>query len=214
MAIKFKAIRDSVDKIHHLCGEETGEWLFDLVEQTSSEAIICEVGAFHGYITSILGHACFGSNRKVLSVDHMIGGQCDYTEESECIYLDYINNLKPVWGHIIPFPMKSRDAFKMIELIGMKIELLYLDADHNEQDVFEELCSYDKLIPVGGMMCGDDCLPKDNPASFNKMWESGDIGRFYHQGVSQSVWKFFSSNQRFEVLPDVPGNQFGFRKVA
>lgn len=212
MAMNFSEI--PADNMPHLCGPETGSWLFDLVKQTSNDAIICEVGAFYGYITSILGHACLGSNRKVFSIDHMIGGQCDFKEGTKCIYLDYFNNLKPVWNHVIPFPMKSREALKIIEMMGPKIELLYLDADHNESDVFDELTSYDKLIPIGGVMCGDDCLPKDKPNSFNKMWESGDIKQFYHQGVSQAVWEFFNLNPRFEVLPNVPGNQFGFRKVG
>ena len=212
--MNFSDIRDSVDKIHHLCSEMVGNWLFDLVKQTSNDSIICEVGAFHGYITSILGHACLGSNRKVLSVDHMIGGQCDFAEGTKCIYLEYVDNLKPVWSHIIPFPMKSKEAFKMIKLMNPKIELLYLDADHNEENVLYELFYYDKLISIGGVICGDDCLPKDKPNSFNTMWEKGDIEEFYSQGVSQVVWGFFNRNPRFEVLPDVPGNQFGFRKVA
>lgn len=212
--MNFSDIRDSVDKIHHLCSEMTGSWLFDLVKQTSNDAIICEVGAFYGYITSILGHACLGSDRRVFSIDHMIGGQCDFSEWTKCIYLDYVDNLKPVWDHIIPFPIKSREAFKLIDLMAPRIELLYLDANHNENDVWNELGSYNKLIPVGGIICGDDCLPKDNPHSFNEMWERGDITEFYHQGVSQVVWEFFYRNPRFEVLPDVPGNQFGFRKVA
>lgn len=211
--MKFSDIRDSVDEIHHLCSEMTGEWLFDLVRQTSNDAVICEVGAFYGYITSILGHACLGSDRKVFSVDHMIGGQCDFAEGTKCIYLDYIDNLKPVWSHVVPFPMKSKEAFKLIELINPRIELLYLDADHNEENVLDELDFYDQFIPVGGVVCGDDCLMIDN-VTFNELWEKGDLNGLYFQGVSQVMWRFFYLNDRFEALPDVPGNQFGFRKVA
>lgn len=212
--MNFSDIRYSVGKIHHLCSEMAGSWLFDLAKQTSDDAVICEIGAFYGYITSILGHACLGSSRRVLSIDHMIGGQCDFKEGTKCIYLEYVDNLKPVWSHIIPFPMKSSEAFKMIELINPRIELLYLDADHNENNVWNDLCFYNKLIPVGGIVCGDDCLPKGEPASFNKMWAKEDLGEFYFQGVSQVVWEFFYGDPRWDVLPDVPGNQFGFRKVA
>lgn len=215
MIPKFSDIEKEVDSIHHLCGPTQASWLFELVQSTSDDAMICEIGVFYGYITATLGLACWGTAKRVIAVDHMIGGQCDFPEGSKCVYLDVISNLDRigVLKKIAFFPMKTADALPMLRLLGLSFELVYLDGDHNEQPVFEELTAFDKMIPIGGMLCGDDCLPVGDPKSFNEMWDSGDAGEFYPQGVSIAVQRFFRGNESYEPLPKVPGNQFGFRKV-
>lgn len=211
----FSEIEPLIDSIHHLCGPSQARWLFDLVRSTREGAMICEVGTFYGYITAALGMACIGTSKRVMSVDHMVGGQCDFPEGSKCIYLDVLDNLERmgVLNKVALFPMKSVYALPIFQLLDLSFDLVYLDGDHNERPVLLELLAFDTMIPVGGMLCGDDCLPAGDPKSFNEMWNSGDPREFYHMGVSQSVMKFFRGNERYEPLEDVPGNQFGFVKV-
>lgn len=211
----FNSIKSDVDKIHHLCGEVQGRWLFDLIRGLKVSGDICEIGAFYGYITAVMAHACHGSDRRVLSVDHMVGGQCDFPEGSKCVYADYMDNLvrRGLWDKVLPFPIKTEILMEIFGVMQPRIALLYLDGNHNEEPVFDQLTQLSPFVPVGGLICGDDCMAKSGMRDFNEMWREGRDA-FYFQGVSQAVWRFFHGNDKFRPLAGVPGNQFGFRRVV
>ena len=220
-----------------MTSDEILDWLFDLTGQTSNDAWICEIGTLYGSVTSKLGLACVSSNRRVVTIDHMIGGHCmDMKTRAKCVYLDFIDNMIDlgIWDKIIPFPMKSyslldfsiyehhveipedvRDtqylqASDMLLLMGAEFELIYIDGNHTYKNVLSELKLYSKMLKPGGIICGDDCNAEQRPF----------LDSFLHHqeyfetvlAVAKAVLEFFNGNNEFEPI-EVPVNQFGFRRL-
>lgn len=189
------------------------KWLYFLVQETSFDAMLCEIGTLFGFITAALGLACLSTNRRVVTVDHMIGGHCmDMRNRKACIYLDFIDSMVglDIWDKIIPIPTKSHPAASdLISIMDLKFELIYIDGNHTYDNVLPELQLYSKFLKPGGIICGDDCNAGQKPflESFLHNRENFETV----PAVAKAVLEFFIDNDEFEPV-EVPVNQFGFRK--
>lgn len=62
-------------------------------------------------------------------------------------------------GHqerITPLPLPSVTAAQWFALRGVRAEMIYIDASHEEEDVYQDLVSYWDLVRPGGVLFGDD----------------------------------------------------------
>jgi hypothetical protein len=57
---------------------------------------------------------------------------------------------------IIPIPNTSVNAARWLLNQKIPADLIYVDASHEEDDVYQDLCHYWKLLRPGGIMFGDD----------------------------------------------------------
>jgi hypothetical protein len=57
---------------------------------------------------------------------------------------------------IVPFPMTSSTGHKYFSKNGILAELIYLDASHEEDDVYQDVVGYWNILKPGGIMFGDD----------------------------------------------------------
>lgn len=215
-------IERAVKPIKTLNSDTTAKWLHGLIQVLPKHYLACEVGTYYGYISAVM----VMSGVRTICIDHMRCGYCDIAPDSQSLYLDVIQNFTNVgvWSNIIPMPMKSLDAVELLKIMNPTIGLLYLDGDHTWSTVLKELQEFDRFIPHGGFVCGDDCTMRDNitinhpEITFNKCWAEGIESHFcycdYGAGVSTAVWRYFRGNTRYEALQGVPGNQFGFKKIG
>jgi hypothetical protein len=219
-----------------LTGPGQARMVFDFVKQTSNDAWICEIGTLYGFITAVMGLACLGSNRRVVTIDHMIGLHCmDMITRPKCIYTEFVDNMiyLGVWNKIIPLPMKSfgdidiedlkeellplemlrssyLQAFEMLVTMGIKFEYIYIDGNHNTENVLGELERYTTILKKGGIITGDDCevYGKNFKETFEKRTAPSTINQ-----VAKAVFEFFPGKEdQFEPV-EVSGNQFGFKKL-
>jgi len=223
-------------KTRRLTTEVHAEWLYSLACNLSNDAWICEIGTLYGFLTAMFGFSCQTTNRRVVTIDHMIGSHCmDMRSRDKCIYLEFIDNMISlgIWDKIIPFPMKSFSyfgipdfgdtiipeieinnryfqAFEMLLLMKAEFELIYIDGNHSYSNVSEELKRYSELLKPGGLICGDDCNAYGH--SFLKSFLFDQKNFEDVPAVAQAMLKFFNGNNNFEPI-DVPIGQFGFRKV-
>lgn len=225
---------DEPEGNRRLTFEAHGKMAFDFIKQTSNDAWVCEIGSLYGHMTLAMAMACVGSNRRVVTIDHMIGNHCmPMDQRPKCIYLDLIDNLIHfgVWDKVVPFPMKSvgsanidelkgellpkhiledsyLQAFEMLITMGIEFEYMYVDGCHGYGNVTREFESYTTILKRGGVITGDDCnlFTKSFLESFTKDWKSEGVN------VARAVFDFFKGNNEFEPL-DVPMHQFGFRKL-
>ena len=74
------------------------------------------------------------------------------------IYFQFLFNVnsKGVQNQIIPFPNTSTIAASLFLKYGVKADLIYIDASHEEKDVLKDLESYYPLLSNKGIMFGDD----------------------------------------------------------
>lgn len=93
---------------------------------------------------------------------------------------------------IVPFPSTSLIAARFFRKVGIKADLIYIDASHDEEDVYADVSSYWNILRPGGVMFGDD-------------WDAGPVG----YGVICAVNRFVKEH---ELAFQVQGNKWWFTK--
>lgn len=74
------------------------------------------------------------------------------------IYYQFLSNVlhENLQDLIIPFPNTSSIASKYFKNNNIKADLIYIDASHEEEDVYMDIKNYIKLLNPGGIIFGDD----------------------------------------------------------
>src|SRR5262249_37008118 len=57
---------------------------------------------------------------------------------------------------IVPVPNTSTNAARWLHRQQVTADLVYIDGSHEEDDVYQDLCNYWKLLRPGGVLVGDD----------------------------------------------------------
>jgi hypothetical protein len=57
---------------------------------------------------------------------------------------------------VTPFPVPSLTAAQWCALRGVRADLIYLDASHEEEDVYQDLVTWWDIVAPGGILFGDD----------------------------------------------------------
>mgnify|MGYP000583580017 CR=1 FL=1 len=82
------------------------------------------------------------------------------------------NNFEDI---IIPIPNTSINGAKFLQFNKVYPDLIYLDASHEEEEVYQDMTNYFPILNSGGIIFGDD---------FSENW----------QGLKSSVTKFAAEN--------------------
>lgn len=74
------------------------------------------------------------------------------------VYYQFIANIMHagVQKQVVPFPQSSTNAAVWMQKRDVKSQLIYIDASHEEMDVYADICAYWPLLEQGGVMFGDD----------------------------------------------------------
>lgn len=75
------------------------------------------------------------------------------------------NNLQDV---ILPFPNTSENGYRYFKYNNITAKMIYIDASHEEDDVYKDLNNYYELLENNGIMFGDD-YQKDWPGVINSV---------------------------------------------
>ena len=77
------------------------------------------------------------------------------------LYRQFVFNLLALGAEdVFPLPMTSSAAAVVLRELGIRAELVYIDAGHEEDDVRADLANYFSLLSPGGAMFGDDYHPR------------------------------------------------------
>jgi hypothetical protein len=137
-------------------------------------SLIIEVGTWKGAsavsMAEVAAHE--GLPTKILCVDTWLGAlefRTDQTDAErfralECrhgypqVYYRFLANVCHRGHHqrIVPFPMDSASAALWFMSHGVKAGLIYIDASHEEEAVFQDLVDYRQLLAPDGKIFGDD----------------------------------------------------------
>lgn len=73
------------------------------------------------------------------------------------LYQQFLSNVihMNLTDKIIPVRMKTVEA---AQSLNIKVDLIYIDASHDEESVFNDIMSWYPKLKKGGMMCGDDAF--------------------------------------------------------
>lgn len=175
----------------------TSEVFKTLISKTVPSVIV-EVGTWKGQSAITMGKAVKELNlsSKIYCVDTWLGAvefitTLKDTPERDLqlkngypqVYYQFLSNVvhSSLQDSIIPIPNTSITGAKYLKYNNVIPQLIYIDASHEEEDVFADLQLYYSLLADGGIIFGDD---------YNH-WE----------GVRRAVEKFsLTKGITFEIL--------------
>ncbi|KKP36083.1 MAG: hypothetical protein UR26_C0001G0127 [candidate division TM6 bacterium GW2011_GWF2_32_72] len=120
--------------------------------------IALEVGSWHG-ASAIFTAQNLSDDAKFYAVDHWLGQKIypgtDRSKEHKTLYQQFLSNVihSGLSHKITPIRMESLLA---AEQINVKPDLIYIDANHEEEDVYNDIMAWYPVLNEGGVLCGDD----------------------------------------------------------
>jgi hypothetical protein len=143
--------------------------IFDEAIKMTNPSLIIEVGSFVGESAIHMANLLKAQNRDcvILCVDTWYAGFDHWRGAPEKIrmhfgrpdlYYKFVANViaNGCQDVIVPFAMDSIGAARVLKWMGFVPSLVYVDASHEEGDVFRDLEAYWDLLPTGGGMLVDD----------------------------------------------------------
>jgi predicted O-methyltransferase YrrM len=136
--------------------------------------IIFELGAFLGDSTITMAKHLKKNKLDctIITIDTWLGSQ-EHWIQNKCnllhlydnfeygtssLYNKFIANVihENVEEYIIPMPATTDTAFDVLFNLGIKADMIYMDADHRESVVYNDLVNYSKLLNNDGIIFGHD----------------------------------------------------------
>ncbi|MEA3207948.1 MAG: hypothetical protein QOE70_1005 [Chthoniobacter sp.] len=136
--------------------------------------LVIEVGSWKGASAVQMGLAIEEANlpTTILCVDTWLGALEFWLDHHDperyqslqlrhgypSVYSQFLANVchRGLQKRIVPFPQTSSIAAVWLRKQGITAELIYVDGSHEEEDVYQDLCSYWELLAGGGILFGDD----------------------------------------------------------
>jgi len=131
--------------------------------------LIIEVGTWKGMSAfNMAGHVRkLGLDCKIYCVDTWLGNlefwgaagpEMDVVHGFPRVYRQFLSNVVHLGYQdmVVPYPMTSLIGAKYFLKMGISSKLIYVDASHEEEDVYPDVSWYWKVLAPGGVMFGDD----------------------------------------------------------
>ncbi|WP_287284350.1 class I SAM-dependent methyltransferase, partial [Okeania sp. SIO2G4] len=144
---------------------------------TVNPKIIIEVGVWKGQATVHMAEIATKADPKaiVISVDTWLGSPEHWNPQRPDniflslqlkhgypgMYYQFLANVmwKGLENNIIPLPQTSTNAAIILKRLGVKADLIHIDAGHEFESVYLDLVNYWDLLTEGGVLIGDDFIP-------------------------------------------------------
>jgi hypothetical protein len=143
---------------------------------------VFEVGSWKGLSTITMANICktLGVYPTIVAIDTWLGapefwtwGLDDLTRGISLkkihgyptVYHTFIRNVKAM-GHndmIVPFPISSVQAVEVLSYHNILADVIYIDAAHEYEAVYQDITKYWSLLAPGGTMIGDDYIRSNWP---------------------------------------------------
>jgi hypothetical protein len=145
----------------------------DLLRVTAPSVII-EVGSWKGASAVHMGRVstALGLRPTILCVDTWLGSLEIWAQPHLArlaprrhgypqVYFQFLHNVKAagLQHQVVPLVATSAVGARMLRMLEVQAELVYIDGSHEYRDVTLDLQDYWPLVRAGGVMFGDDCNP-------------------------------------------------------
>jgi len=176
-------------------------WFESIIAQVKPAAIL-EVGTWKGASAIHMAHVARRVNpqAQVVCVDTWLGSHRvlwsnpDYRRQRDLRngfpqqYYQFLANvvLSGMQEVIFPLPMTSYAATDILLASDLRFEVIYIDAHHDEDEVFGDMRRCWKLLKPGGMMFGDDYLVTEPGVVKAVNRFAADSGLYLH--TQQEKW--------------------------
>lgn len=106
------------------------------------------------------------------------------------LYYHFLANIvhAGLQGFVVPFPATSTIAARVFIARGIKAELIYIDASHEENDVYMDIAYYWHVLRDGGVMFGDDYRSDFYPGVVRAITAFAQEQGLQHEVVDGQFW--------------------------
>ncbi len=136
--------------------------------------LILEVGTWKGGSAIFMGEYVREKNLdcKIVCIDTWLGAVEFLTDKNDperyislglrngypSVYYQFLANVmhQGLQDIIIPFPQTSVLAARFLMLNNIQADMIYIDASHDEKDVYDDINNYWNILKEGGVIFGDD----------------------------------------------------------
>jgi predicted O-methyltransferase YrrM len=149
--------------------------IFEEVFKRHRPKMVCEIGTWKGASVFHM-HAlakAYGLQTHFICVDTWLGSNdvlwldpefrklLRLTHGYPDVFRQFIRNVvaRHAQKDISPFPITSTAAARVFKKLNIKFDAVYIDAGHEEEEVYADLALYYDLVVDGGAIFGDDYDP-------------------------------------------------------
>lgn len=136
--------------------------------------LILEVGTWKGASALEMAAVCseLGLETQIVCIDTWLGALEFWTDHDDAqrygslalrhgypsVYYQFLANVCHAGqqDRIVPFPQTAATAALWFRRQGITADMIYVDASHEEEDVYQDLCSYWEVVSDAGLLFGDD----------------------------------------------------------
>ena len=147
--------------------------VFRFLIENARPKLIIEVGTFVGFSAITMANNLDRLNLScaILCIDTWLGS-LEYWRDKKSMrdsgmelkhgypqwYQSFLTNIATTkhQDRVVPLPLSSLIAARLLKEKGVAADLIYIDASHNEKDVYDDLSEYWELVHKGGALFGDD----------------------------------------------------------
>ena len=147
--------------------------IFEKLIDQQKPSVIIEVGTWKGKSAIMMANVVkrLNLNCKIYCVDTWLGAiefwdWLSHTPERNLhlkhgypqVYYQFLSNVVHTNNQdvIIPVPLPSNLGCKLLKRKNIQSQLIYIDASHETDDVYDDMKHYYELLSPGGIMFGDD----------------------------------------------------------
>lgn len=146
------------------------EFALDKILKENDIKTVVEIGPWAGAATRFFGYRV-GPEGRVFAIDTWKGSTNNTTQMKDRrlphLMQLFLSNVVQagLTDVIVPVPLTSDDAAK---LLNVKADLIYLDGDHSEEQVYRDIMNWYPHLSEGGILCGNDWNCKTVEAGANR----------------------------------------------
>ncbi len=154
----------NIDRARLIEGWMAESELMWLGQQARNSSLIIELGSWNGRSSRAIADN-LPADAKLLCVDTFSGssGEPDAHKtakerEGDGAFMKFFANLYDhiMLGRVIPVRMESGNAAETLTKMGVKADMVFIDADHSYEGVKRDIQLWQPLVKDGGILCGHD----------------------------------------------------------
>lgn len=164
-------------------------------------SLVIEVGVWKGASTIFMAEQlrAAGLESSILAVDTFLGSITHLTRPEsrdalaprhgwpQLYYLFLANVIRrKLESYIVPFPQTADTAFQVAQQMGLRPQLVHIDAAHDYESVARDLANYYSLLAPGGALVGDDFTTHWPEV----VWAATEFAKHHHLNLQQLSGKF------------------------
>ncbi len=146
-------------------------WLLDAIRELDPKLVV-EVGVWKGASTLVMAEEMWrlGIPGVILAVDTFQGSAEHWLGEypvpmrdgRSALYETFIRNVVAAGlpNYVVPLPLDSINAAMVLGDLGLRPDVIHLDAAHDAMSVSMDLQAWWPLLRDGGVLIGDDYCPQ------------------------------------------------------